>query len=138
LGEIDEEGRLLIKQRGASILTVEDYYEELNFHKAMMEIMRLADMANKYIDEQAPWSVVKTDPEKARQICTTGLNALKILSGLLQPVLPVLAGKVAKYLGFEPLTWSTIRETLENVSILPYEHMAERIDLNVVKELLSD
>ena len=58
---------------------IEQYYETLDYHKAMRDIMQIADMANKYINDKAPWDLVKTDPSLATQVCTTGLNALRLI-----------------------------------------------------------
>ncbi len=73
--------------------TVADYYEGREFGKAMREVMALADAANEYIAEQAPWSLMKESGNEQRvlDICSLGINCFRILMTFLKPVLPKTA-----------------------------------------------
>ena len=97
--------------------------------------MQLADQANQYIDARAPWQLSKTDPELAGQVCTSGLNALRMIIGLLKPVMPVLAQGVETFLAIESLTWDNLTYIITDHAILPYEHLAKRLDSDEVKKL---
>jgi len=131
----DAEGETLLAEMRQSIPVVADLYDARETNKAMREIMRLADLANQYIDQKAPWTVVKTDEEHARAICTSGLNALAILSGLLSPVMPVLSSKVASFLGITDTSWDAIGTLISDREIAPFERMADRVDADQVASL---
>lgn len=124
----DPAGAELLDGVRRAATTISSLYEAVEFRKAMMDIMQLADKANAYIDGAQPWSVVKEDPDKAAQICTTGLNVLRYLMVYLKPVLPVLVGKLESFLTIEPLTWASLDTVLEAHPIGVYEHVAKRVE----------
>jgi methionyl-tRNA synthetase len=128
LTQPDEEGNRLINQIQSGAGAVKEAYENFEFKQAMKMISGFADEANKYIDTKAPWDAVKTDPEKAAQICTSGLNAFRLIMVYLRPVLPRITAGAEKYLNIKPLSWSDITTTITNHSINPYEHLAKRLD----------
>lgn len=65
--------------------------------------MALADVANRYVDEQAPWVVAKQEGRDAdlQAICTMGLNMFRVLMTWLKPVLPQLAARAEAFLNTE-------------------------------------
>lgn len=132
----DNAGQEIINNIIAAIPTIKKHYEELEYGKAIKEIMRFADDANKYIDTQAPWNLVKTDAEKARAVCTSGFNFLKIFAGLLKPVIPNLASGVEKFLKIEPLDFTNLDKPLKDQEINTYERLAERIEKELLDKLV--
>jgi methionyl-tRNA synthetase len=114
-------------------------YESREYSKAMREIMNLADEANGYIAQAAPWSAIK-DPanaERVHQICTTAINAFRLLALYLQPVMPKLVEKAAAFLN-EPLThWSQTKTVLLSHPINDYEPLLHRIDFNEVRTMIT-
>ncbi|MCP4050087.1 MAG: methionine--tRNA ligase [bacterium] len=135
--EPDYDGKKLIQKLRASRQNIQELYENLEYSKAMKEIIALAAEANKYIDEKAPWKVIKEDAVQASMICTTGLNALRIIICYLKPVLPVLAEGVESFLNIKPLTWEDISVDLNNHTINKYQHLANRIDIEQARNILS-
>ncbi|NQY75194.1 MAG: methionine--tRNA ligase [Candidatus Margulisbacteria bacterium] len=135
LTEPDEDGETLLREMRQRIPEVTEDYEHLRYHHAIRHIMEMADKANKYVDQKAPWSVVKEDAEAAAGICTSGLNALRILAGLLKPVMPNIAKGVETFLRCPPITWNNLDMNLMHTRINPYEHLASRIELGDVLEL---
>lgn len=133
----DEDGNRLLAELSARQEEIAQLYDQLKFQKAMRDIMALADKANKYIDEKAPWELVASDPEKAVQVCTTGLNAFKILMAYLKPVLPGITAGAEGFLNISPLTWENATELLHDHAVNPYEHLAKRLDPAVVTSLLT-
>lgn len=74
---------------------IADLYEKREFGKALRQIMHLADEVNAYVDENKPWVLAK-DParsEELHQVCTRLLEAFRILTIYLKPVLPAVAEK---------------------------------------------
>ncbi len=137
LGQIDADGQTILTHFHSQLEAIATDYENLDYASAMRQIMGLADMANKYIDERAPWSVANTDTEKAIQICTAGLNMLAVLAGLLKPVLPHIANGVEQFLDIPPIEWATLTTPLTQKPIKPYAHLAQRVDLEQVKKLFA-
>jgi methionyl-tRNA synthetase len=132
----DSAGQEIVNNIIAAIPTIKKYYEELEYGKAIKEIMKFADDANKYIDTQAPWNLVKTDAEKARAVCTSGFNFLKIFAGLLKPVIPTLAAGVEKFLKIDPLDFTNLDKPLKDQEINNYERLAERIEKEQLDKLV--
>jgi methionyl-tRNA synthetase len=136
-GVMDAEGRTLWQTACSRADAVAAYYEARDFGKAMVEIRDLADAANQYFDTKAPWALVKTDLEAARQVMTSVLNIFRVLAIYLQPVLPVYSERVAKLCGEQAYQWSDLEKAIENVAINPYEYLATRVDATVVEKMIE-
>jgi methionyl-tRNA synthetase len=78
----------------------------LNFSQALGEIWRLLGAANRYIDEEAPWTAIKrARPDRAGTILYNTLEALRVATVLISPVLPTAAQRAWEQLGLsEPLS----------------------------------
>jgi methionyl-tRNA synthetase len=118
--------------------TIAAFYEGREFGKAMREIMALADKANQYIAEEAPWQLAKEEQtlERAHQVCSMGIHLFKILITYLKPVLPQLALKVEQFLNVE-LTWSEIGTTLVSHKIESFKALMQRIDMDHVAAMVD-
>ncbi len=129
----------LIQTMAARSETIAKLYEDREYSKAMREIMGLADEANGYIAEAAPWTLIK-DPanaQKVHQICTTAINAFRLLALYLQPVMPKLAEKASVFLN-EPLKhWDQTQTVLITHQINDYEPLLQRIDFNEVSTMIA-
>lgn len=114
-------------------------FEQREYNRAIREIMGLADLANRYIDEQKPWVLAKS-PELASRtqaVCTTGLNLFRILSTYLKPILPDLIEAAESFLKSE-LTWDARRFPLLDHHISVFKPLIQRIDPKEVNAMLSD
>jgi methionyl-tRNA synthetase len=136
-GEMDAEGRALWQTACSRADAVAAYYEARDFGKVMVEIRDLADAANQYFDTMAPWALVKTDLEAARQVMTSVLNIFRVLAIYLQPVLPVYSERVAKLFDEQAYQWSDLETAIENKDINPYEYLATRVDPVVVEKMIE-
>lgn len=114
------------------------HYENRDFGKAITEIRALADEANRYFDERAPWKLIKTDPEATREVLTSILNVFRLLTIYLTPVLPKYSDRVAKLLNEKPYQWSDTARQLTNVKIGDYEHLAIRIELPKIQQMIEE
>ena len=113
--------------------TIDAYYEERHYNKAMRAIMTLADQANQYINDQTPWTKAK-DPETrplVHGICTQGLNLFRQLTSLLTPVLPLTAERVKDFLK----DTSPDSEPLLNQAINEYTPLLTRIPQSAIDTL---
>jgi methionyl-tRNA synthetase len=97
--------------------------------QAVRQIMALADKANAYVADRAPWSLAK-EPERVAEVlpvCTTAINLFRLLSLYLQPILPTTASRVGDWLHGLP-TWSEREQPLLAAEIAPYSNLLSRID----------
>ena len=122
---------LLIKLRAAAPRVI-DWYENREFAKAMRTIMELADLTNEYIDGMKPWELAK-NPEKQgelHQVCSVSLEAFRILTNYLKPVLPGTAEKVESFLNCGELSWDTVGKPLSSAApVSPFKHLMQRVDM---------
>ena len=88
--------------------SVEENLDQFRFRLALKETMNLARLGNKYLADTEPWKLVKTDPEKVRNILYVSLQITAGLSTLIQPFLPASGSKLVEFLKIEPVKWSDI------------------------------
>lgn len=136
-GAMDDAGRTLHARAVCRADCIAAHYEARDFSKVMTEIRDLADQANQYFDTQAPWLLVKTDPEAARQVMTSVLNVFRTLAIYLQPILPAYALKTARLFNEDAYTWEALGRTIENTRINPYEYLATRVELSAVEKMIE-
>jgi len=132
-----QEGLALIKMAQDKSEEIATLYESLNFAKATVEIRSLADEANRYFDEKAPWKLIKVDPETTQAILTDIVNIFFILSVYLKPVMPTYAEKVEKLLGSDPFNWDSVKQVLQNQKLNAFEHLSQRVDATKIEELIE-
>lgn len=128
---------LLAEVRGAAP-KIAEYYEGRNFAAATRLICTLADKVNKYVEDQAPWALVKKDAEEARGVLTAALDAGRILTIYLKPVLPDFAKKVENCLAIHPQYWRNIVDAMEPHRIAPFERLVDRIELKQVEAMIEE
>lgn len=115
------------------------YYESREFNKAIREIMALADKANKYIDDKAPWVIAKEEGKDAelQAVCSMGLEMFRVLMSYLKPVMPQLAAKTESFLQTE-LRWDNIDTPLFNHSIAPFKALFSRLDKKQIDAVIDE
>jgi methionyl-tRNA synthetase len=118
---------------------IAEAYERREFSRAVREIMALADRANQYIDEQAPWVVAKQDgqDDKLQGICTQGLNLFRLLIGWLKPILPGTAEAAEQFLRIDPLSWADLDHPLLDHNIAKFKPLMTRIDPKQIEAMLE-
>ncbi len=110
------------------------------YNQAVKEIMTLADTANAYIAEQAPWDLAKKPGEELRvqAVCTLGLNLFKVIMTYLHPIVPSLATKSAEFLNCPELTWQNVKTPLLDQSINTFTPLITRIDIQKVSSYFTE
>ncbi|TNG88118.1 methionine--tRNA ligase [Pasteurellaceae bacterium USgator11] len=118
--------------------TIANYFENREFGKAIREIMALADKANKYVDDKAPWVIAKQEgkDQELHQVCSMGIEMFRILMGYLKPVLPKLAERSEAFLQTE-LTWNSLSTPLLAHQIAPFKALFSRLDSKQIDELVE-
>lgn len=119
---------------------IADAYEKGDYSKAMRMIMELADLANPYVEANAPWDLRK-DPARAAElqdVCTVALNLFRTLVIYLAPVLPDLAGKTGALLGEEITRWDQASTPLVNRPVAAFQHMMQRVDPAKIELMITE
>ena len=138
LGRLDQQGRDLINQLIAAKDEVIKNYENLNFAAAVRTITALADLANKYVEQNQPWAMVKTDLEKTLTILTATINAVRIITIYLKPILPKFAEKIEKFLNVGKLSFADVDKLLENHKINTFERLIDRVEKEKVDAMIEE
>jgi methionyl-tRNA synthetase len=138
MGQVDDKGRILIEKAQSKADIIAAHFEAREFGKGMVEIRALADEANVYFDEQAPWKSIKEDPDAARAVLTSILNVFRVLAVYMKPILPAYVSKVEALFQEEPYTWSSAQAILENRPVQPYEYLASRIEDKSIEAILEE
>ena len=98
----------------AMVSSLRDRYtaemEKYAFQNALSEVFKVISRANKYIDENAPWVLAKSEEQKPRlaRVLYNLLETIRICGGLLQPFMPDTAAEIAKRLGNADMNWDTL------------------------------
>jgi len=139
LGPITDQGRAVLDQLTGAAERIALLYEGCEFSRVTREICSLADVVNRHIDEQKPWSLVKEDPEAARSVLSLALNATRILTIYLKPILPRFAGQIENLLNTGELGWNDVaRELPAGHAINAFERLADRVEQAKVDALVEE
>jgi len=140
-GALGEPGAApLLAEFKAKAAPIAALYDEREFGKALREVMRLADLANQYVDERKPWELAKrTDGEsELREVCSVALNLFRLLTIYLKPVLPQTAAQAEAFLGVAPLGWRDAASRLAaGHRINEYRHLLGRVEQKQLEQLFE-
>jgi methionyl-tRNA synthetase len=115
-------------------------YDAREFGKAAREIMLLADKVNSYVDQNKPWDLAKQTghDERLHDVCTTCIEAFRLLSLMLKPVLPSLASHVEKFLNIDAMNFTQVQASLgAGHAINDYKHLMQRVDATMLDSLFE-
>lgn len=130
----------LLPQLQAQSETIAACFEAREYARALREIMALADVVNEYVDANKPWELARQEGQEVRlqQVCSELINAFRILTVYLSPVLPQLATEAAAFLNVAPLSW------IDSTSLLPaghsinaYQHLMQRVEQKQIDDLVA-
>jgi methionyl-tRNA synthetase len=137
--EYPEDGGLFA-QAAADGEAIAEAYETCEYAKAMQLILRAGDRANKFIEDAAPWTLLK-EPERAgelQDICTIGLNLFRQLVIYMSPVLPTLADKAAELLDAPIASWEDAQTPLVGTPVGKFKHMMQRVNPKKVAAMVEE
>jgi methionyl-tRNA synthetase len=138
LGQLNQSGVELISKLTAAKENIIENYEKLKFAAVVRIIAALADEANRYVEQNQPWLTIKNDPEKTQATLTAVINAVKILTIYLKPILPKYAEKVESFLNLNGLNFTDVDTVLENHKINDFQRLFERIDKKQVSAMIEE
>ncbi|HEY4258937.1 MAG TPA: methionine--tRNA ligase [Schlesneria sp.] len=130
----------LFRDAAAQAEAIAAAYEACDNNGAMRAIMALADRANRYVDEKAPWTLRK-DPTKATEVqdaCTVTLNLFRQIAIYLAPVLPRLAAQVGQLFERPIEKWEDAQTPLVGTRVAKFEHLMKRIELAQVHAMIEE
>jgi len=138
LGQLDKQGKKLINKLTEAKERIMDDYRRLNYAAVVRTIIALADDANRYVEANQPWVTVKADPVTTQTSLTAIINAVRILTIYLKPILPAYSQKIEKFLNTGRLTFEDVDFILENHKINKFERLIERIDKEKVQAMIEE
>jgi len=131
LGEVSADGDALLEHLHDALPAIAELYAEREYGKALRETMLLADRVNAYVDQNKPWELAKQAGMEVRlhDVCTTCIQAFRLLTTCLKPVLPALAAQVEAFLNVAPLTFDSATQRLPaGHAIGEYKHLMQRVE----------
>ncbi|WP_438979760.1 methionine--tRNA ligase [Polynucleobacter sp.] len=119
---------------------IAELYEAREYAKALRTIMELADRVNAFVDENKPWEIAK-DPEREadlQRVCSVTLEAFRLLSLYLKPVLPQVTAGVEDFLSVPAMSWNDVKTPLSSQNpIKAYKHLMTRVEAPQIEALLA-
>ncbi|WP_429043020.1 methionine--tRNA ligase [Aeromonas hydrophila] len=117
---------------------IAEAYESREFSRAIREIMALADKANRYVDDKAPWVIAKQEGADAelQAVCSVGINLFRVLMTYLKPVMPLLAERAEAFLA-ETLSWDGIEMPLVDHTVAPFKALFSRIEPAKIEAMID-
>ena len=140
LGEVSSDGEALLDSLRAQTAVIADHYESREYAKALRETMALTDRVNAFVDQNKPWELAKQPGMDARlqDVCTVCIEAFRLLTIDLKPVLPALAAQVEAFLNISPLRFADAAEPLgAGHTIGHYQHLMQRVDIKQLEALFE-
>ena len=128
--DVGVEGRALLDGLRAHSPQIRDLYDEREFGRALREVMLLADRVNEFVDRHKPWELAKREGMDAalHDVCSVCIEAFRVLTIYLKPVLPALAARVEAFLQVPAMQWSDAQRALGHHAIGAYSHLMQRVD----------
>ena len=120
--------------------TIAAHYERREYSKAMRSVMALADEANRYIEQNKPWLMVKDDARQdaVQAVCTQGLNMFRALMVYLTPVVPALAEGARDLFQEGDWTWESAGSPLLGTRINKYKPLITRVESSQVEKMVEE
>lgn len=116
-----------------------DYFENREYSRAMRDIMALADRANEYIAEKAPWQLAKDESqsEQVQLVCSMGIHMFRALMIYLTPVVPDLSRQAQGFLN-DTFTWESSQSVLTGHTISPFKALLQRVPPEKIDAMIDD
>ncbi len=129
----------LLEQMAQASGEIARHYEARDYGKAVRLIAALADKANQYINEKEPWVIAKQDRQspELQAVCSTGINAFRLLICYLKPVLPAMAAQAEAFLAIEPLRWQDSQSLLTDHRIERFTPLMTRVEMDKVNAMIT-
>lgn len=136
--KMDPDGKAMVAEVAAIGSKIESHYRARDFATVALNVVAMADLGNKYLQDNKPWDIGKADPAKASQMLTTALWVGKACIGLLKPIMPEVAKNAEALLNIPAYSFSNVMDELTtDGEINIYTRLFERIDPKKVKAMVE-
>jgi len=88
---------------------IEQSLERYRFREAQQELMNMARLGNKYLADEEPWKLIKTDPERVKTVMYVALQIATALAVASEPFLPFTSEKLKRMLQLDAITWENLK-----------------------------
>ncbi|WP_456269554.1 methionine--tRNA ligase [Kushneria sp. AK178] len=114
-------------------------FEAREFARAVRRIMALADDANAYIADKAPWALAKEEgrEQEVLDICSVGINLFRQLVVYLAPIVPTLADDARAFLNLDTLDWASRTAVLLDHPIEKFKPLMTRVDSDKIDQMIE-
>lgn len=118
---------------------IAELYEKREYSHAMREIMALADKANEYIAETAPWVLAKEEGKEAElhESVSVGINLFRVLMSYLAPVIPATAQASQQFLNLESMAWDDVKQPLLGNEITKFKALLTRLEMPAIEKMVE-
>ncbi len=110
-GELTETDKATLEEFSQVKDKVEGLLDNFRFRDAQKEAMNLARIGNKYIADEEPWKVIKTDPERVKTVIYISLQLTANLSVVFEPFLPFSSARLRQMLALDKANWDDLGRT---------------------------
>jgi methionyl-tRNA synthetase len=144
----DEYTTNLVSIRNTEFLELEKCFESREFGALLRGVMGIADKINVTWDKCKPWELAKTAGsgtesastarEELHRVCTATIQAFRLLTIALKPILPKLAEEAETFMRISPLKWSDVSSVMPaDHTIGEYKHLIQRVDIKQLDALFD-
>ncbi|MEM4396104.1 MAG: methionine--tRNA ligase [Candidatus Woesearchaeota archaeon] len=115
---------------------IDQYLDQIRIKDYVKTMLEISAIGNKYLQENEPWSLIKTNPEKAVYVLCNALEILKILALVSKPVIPNLAEKISRCLHLEEKNikyWQDLEKPL--IGKIHSERISEKLEYETIAKL---
>ena len=140
LAAVSADGDALLEHLKGVAPSIIELLAEREYGKALRETMLLADRVNAYVDQNKPWELAKQEGMDSRlqDVCSTCIEAFRLLTIVMKPVLPGLAAQVEAFLNVAPFSFESAQSLLgAGHRIGEYKHLLQRVDLKQLEALFE-
>ncbi len=137
--DLGVEGQMLLDGLRAPAQALAQLYEDREFGKAVREVMALADRVNAFVDLHKPWELAKLAGQDAalHDVCSVCIEAFRLLTIYLKPILPALAVQVEAFLRVPAMQFADAGRALGAHTIAAYSHLMQRADPKLLEALFE-
>jgi methionyl-tRNA synthetase len=132
-GEYGPAEEALARALDERIKALTENFEAIQYRKALAELRAIWVLGNQYLADEAPWTAIKTDPERAAAVTRCAFSLIRLFAILSAPIIPTLSAKMLASLGLpENQPWPT-EGAADLIRAIPAGHAFTLPDVLVAK-----
>ena len=135
-GDLSESDKLMMEEVRESVRSLSSNLDNFKFREGLKDAMNVARIGNKYLADNEPWKLIKTDPVKTATILNLSIQICATLAVIFEPFTPFMAAKLAQQLKLKELKWDMAGKydlVPDGIEIGKPELLFEKIEDSVVE-----